>query len=56
MKIGYFDCIGGASGDMILGSLIDVGLPIAVLKRELEKLPIQGWTLNAKNPSKSGKI
>lgn len=48
MKIGYFDCIGGASGDMILGSLVDVGLPIAVLKRELEKLPIQGWTLNAK--------
>lgn len=48
MKIGYFDCIGGASGDMILGSLIDVGLPIAVLKKELEKLPIQGWTLNVK--------
>lgn len=48
MKIGYFDCIGGASGDMILGSLIDVGLPIEVLKKELEKLPIQGWTLNVK--------
>lgn len=31
-----------------MGSLVDVGLPIAVLKRELEKLPIQGWTLNAK--------
>lgn len=33
---------------MILGSMVDVGLPVAVLKKELEKLPILGWRLNTK--------
>ncbi|HYL80700.1 MAG TPA: nickel pincer cofactor biosynthesis protein LarC [Candidatus Acidoferrum sp.] len=28
MRIGYFDCFSGASGDMILGALVDAGLPL----------------------------
>ena len=27
MKIAYFDCVGGASGDMLLGALVDCGVP-----------------------------
>ena len=32
MRIGYFDCFSGASGDMILGALVDAGLPVARLQ------------------------
>ncbi|MDY6821417.1 MAG: nickel pincer cofactor biosynthesis protein LarC [Deferribacterota bacterium] len=40
MKISYFDCFSGISGDMILGALIDAGLDIDLWKKELLKLPI----------------
>ena len=45
MKTLYFDCIAGASGDMILGALIDAGLDADWLRGELAKLPISGWKL-----------
>ena len=35
MKIAYFDCFAGASGDMILGALVDAGLDPDLLNREL---------------------
>lgn len=39
MKIAYGDLIGGVSGDMFVGALLDVGLPLAALKSELKKIP-----------------
>ena len=47
MKAAYFNCIGGISGDMVLGALVDVGLPIDSLRRELSKLPFQGYEITA---------
>ncbi|MBN1782812.1 nickel pincer cofactor biosynthesis protein LarC [bacterium] len=47
MKIAYFDCFAGASGDMILGALIDAGLPLETLQTELGKLSLQGYSLTA---------
>ena len=38
MKIAYFDCFAGASGDMILGAMVDAGLRPDRLNHELEKL------------------
>jgi uncharacterized protein (TIGR00299 family) protein len=38
MKIAYFDCIAGASGDMILGALVDAGLPLETLREKLATL------------------
>ncbi len=38
MKVAYFDCFSGASGDMILGALVDAGFEFATLKQELSKL------------------
>ncbi len=41
MKIAYFDCFSGISGDMILGALLDAGLPLAELNREIAKLGVE---------------
>jgi uncharacterized protein (TIGR00299 family) protein len=45
MRIGYFDCFSGASGDMILGALIDAGLSPQRLREELQKISIPGVRL-----------
>jgi uncharacterized protein (TIGR00299 family) protein len=41
MTILYFDCFSGASGDMILGALIDAGVPAVAVERTISKLPIE---------------
>ena len=40
MRTAYFDCFSGASGDMILGALIDAGLSPRRLREELKRLRI----------------
>ena len=45
MKIAYFDCISGISGDMVLGALLDLGLPQKVLLEEIQRLPIGGYEI-----------
>jgi uncharacterized protein (TIGR00299 family) protein len=43
----YFDCFSGISGDMALGALLDAGLPLDALRAELDKLQIDGWSVDA---------
>lgn len=45
MRLAYFDCHAGVSGDMILGALVDAGLQIEVLQGELDKLGLEGVVL-----------
>jgi pyridinium-3,5-bisthiocarboxylic acid mononucleotide nickel chelatase len=45
MKIAYFDCFSGVSGDMCLGALVDSGLPLADLAKALKGLRIAGFAL-----------
>lgn len=42
MKLIYFDCFSGISGDMILGALADAGMDIKVWKSEVAKLHLKG--------------
>jgi pyridinium-3,5-bisthiocarboxylic acid mononucleotide nickel chelatase len=47
VKVLYFDCFSGASGDMVLGALIDAGVPLAEIRRALGSLAIEPdavWT------------
>ncbi len=54
MKAALFDCFSGASGDMILGALVDAGLPFAQLKKCLAKLGLKGVSLRAARQSRKG--
>ena len=54
MKIAYFDCFAGASGDMILGSLMDAGLDLGQLDRELAKLHLTHYNLRKIKVVKKG--
>lgn len=54
MKIAYFDCFAGASGDMILGSLMDAGLSLETLKTEIAKLGLDAYDLQAAKVMKKG--
>lgn len=54
MKIAYFDCFSGISGDMVLGALLDVGLPLEALREKLEKLPLQNYEIKVEKVGKLG--
>ncbi|GAB1453079.1 nickel pincer cofactor biosynthesis protein LarC [Draconibacterium sp.] len=54
MKILYYDCFAGISGDMNLGALIDLGVDSDYLKSELEKLNIDGFHLKITTDQRRG--
>jgi hypothetical protein len=53
-RIAYFDCASGASGDMVLGAAVDLGLPIELLRERLAALPLPGYRLEARRVSRAG--
>ena len=50
----YFDCFSGASGDMILGALLDAGVPLEALRGALGSLAIDHGVLSAERVLRSG--
>ena len=53
-RVGYFQCLGGASGDMVLGALVDCGLPVSSLRAVVSALGIRGVDLAAERGSRQG--
>jgi hypothetical protein len=43
--VAFFDCFSGIAGDMVLGSLVDAGVPLEAIAAPLEKLPIDPFEL-----------
>ena len=55
MRILYYDCFSGISGDMNLGAMIDLGVDIDYLAGELSKLGLDGeYSLKAEKGTKNG--
>lgn len=56
MKVAYFDCFSGISGDMCLGALLACGLPAEELKAGLASLPLKGWDLEVRPSRQHGLV
>ncbi len=54
MRVAYFDCIAGISGDMALAALIHAGADVAELERELAALPVGPFSLEVEEVDASG--
>lgn len=54
MKILYYDCFAGISGDMNLGAMIDIGIDPQYLEKELKKLGVKGYELKIYKDQRKG--
>src|SRR4051812_3978130 len=54
MRVLYFDCIAGISGDMALGALIDAGADVEEIKRGLASLPVDAFTIDIAETESQG--
>src|SRR5215831_5361306 len=54
MRVLYFDCFAGASGDMILGALVDAGVDPQALIDQLQLLGVPGWKIDFERVDRSG--
>jgi uncharacterized protein (DUF111 family) len=52
--IHYLDPFAGASGDMFLGLLVDLGVAPGEIEAQLHSLPLNGWRLNWQREKRRG--
>jgi len=52
--LAYFDCFAGISGDMTLGALIDLGVPLDWLKDQLKSIPLTNFDLALTSVHRNG--
>ncbi len=54
MRLLYFDCIAGISGDMALGALIDAGADLEPIRKGLAGLPVESFELDVEQVESGG--
>lgn len=54
MRLAYFDCFSGISGDMALGALLAAGAPQEALEAVWSSLPLQGWRYQIEKTTVNG--
>jgi uncharacterized protein (TIGR00299 family) protein len=54
IMLAYFDCFCGISGDMTLGALVDLGVPLPWLKDNLGRIPLADFDLAERTVQRNG--
>lgn len=52
--VAWFHCFSGIAGDMALGALIDAGADVDEVRAMLQRLPVDGWSLETETVLRSG--
>jgi uncharacterized protein (TIGR00299 family) protein len=52
--LAYFDCFSGISGDMTLGALLDLGVPLEWLKEQLHRVPLTEFDIGVSSVQRHG--
>ncbi len=50
----YYNCFSGISGDMNLAAMLDLGVPVEELRKELRKTDLDHYEINASRDSRNG--
>lgn len=53
-RVLWVDATAGASGDMLLGALVDLGVPLSVLRAATRSLPLRGFRLSSRRVMRRG--
>lgn len=56
VRAAYLHLIGGVSGDMLLGALVDAGLPLTALEDTFRSLEVGGWRIEATQAQRGGVV
>ena len=54
MRVAYLDCFSGISGDMVLGALVDAGVPLELIQQGIDSLGLPSCQLVQSEVEKKG--
>jgi pyridinium-3,5-bisthiocarboxylic acid mononucleotide nickel chelatase len=52
--VAWFHCFAGIAGDMALGSLVDAGADLDEVRRIVQRIPVDGWSVAARAVTRNG--